>query len=731
MISIYPNSVIEWRHDDPVQAILERVLWIDHAKNVAVVIDLNKKQAVPVTRELTNLQTAISESFAIKRTVDPYARMYLREEDIPERNREVRDRTYNYISSIVNDEPAIYDPKLRGIMIRSVCEQFDIGKNDVYRYLTRYWQHGKTVNGLLPQYDKCGSPGNERAVVEGSKRGRKSRIALDDPEKTGVNIDDDIKTIFRIGINLYYNRKEKRPLRKCFQLIIENHFNVGYRDDNGVKVPVLPPAEELPTFGAFRYWYSKELDLKKKITAREGTRGFALRHRAVLGSSQQMAFGPGSIYQIDATIADVYLVNRYDRTQIIGRPVIYVVIDAFSRYITGLYVGLEGPSWLGAKMALANAFTDKVAYCSEYDISIEETDWNCPFLPEALLADRGELIGYNSDNIIEFLNIKVANTPPYRADWKGIVEQNFRLANLKTIHWLPGAIKERYRERGERDHRLDATLDLDQFTKIMIQTVLHHNNYHWMHWYSRDEYMIQEHLEPVPAELWRWGLENRSGHLREKPADLIALSLMPHAKATVTEFGIKFEGMHYVCHLAIKEQWFERARAYGSWKVPIAYDIRNKADTINLLLDDGRSYEVCHLLEKDARYRHYRLEEVRDLREKECLKTSQYESVKQQAGAELNAHIAAIVSEANTKTISHQHQSMKSDTQRVKNIRENRKVVREQIREEQQWRLEPLPEPQPIVAVVPEDVSIEPTLTKQQSFLKMLKGQRKETMNHG
>ncbi len=42
--------------------------------------------------------------------------------------------------------------------------------------------------------------------------------------------------------------------------------------------------------------------------------------------------------------------------------------------VVGIYVGLEGPSWLGAMMALSNAFTDKVNYCKEYDINISQED---------------------------------------------------------------------------------------------------------------------------------------------------------------------------------------------------------------------------------------------------------------------------------------------------------------------------------------------------------------------
>ncbi len=71
--------------------------------------------------------------------------------------------------------------------------------------------------------------------------------------------------------------------------------------------------------------------------------------------------GPGAKYQIDATVGDIYLVSQFDRSDIIGRPVMYFVMDSYSRMVTGMYVGLEGPSWAGAMMAIENAASDKVA----------------------------------------------------------------------------------------------------------------------------------------------------------------------------------------------------------------------------------------------------------------------------------------------------------------------------------------------------------------------------------
>ena len=110
-----------------------------------------------------------------------------------------------------------------------------------------------------------------------------------------------------------------------------------------------------------------------------GTRPASTTRRAggLLGTSLGEVIGPGSRFQIDATIADIYLVSRFDRSRIVGRPVIYVIINMLSRIIVGLYVGFEGPSWVGAMMALANAVTPKAEWCRQFDIEIDEADWPC------------------------------------------------------------------------------------------------------------------------------------------------------------------------------------------------------------------------------------------------------------------------------------------------------------------------------------------------------------------
>jgi putative transposase len=721
------GTVIEWINDDS-ENLLERVLWVNSDGTQVICFPLNDyKKALPNVREVPEIEDGLKEGYCIKRKIDPLPLPSLPNTQKIDKHLERRDYIWEIIKDIVIDEPDIYNPKFRGVMIGEAIKKSGKSKRDIYSYLRKYWAFGKTRDALFPNYINSGGRGKERGSREGVKRGRPSFLSDMEPQKTGINVDEETKRIFQVGVNLYYNSSKKFPLKHTYDKIIANHFNKGFEEIDGVKVPVIPPSHEIPTYEQFYYWYKKNQNLEKTLISREGERGFALRERPVLGGSTQMAYGPGSIYQIDATIADVYLVNKFDRTKIIGRPVIYMIVDVFSRMITGMYVGLEGPSWAGAKMALANTFEDKISYCKQYDIDIEEKDFPCRYLPDSILADRGEIIGIKSDQLADSLGITLQNTPPFRADWKGIVEQNFRLLNLKTIHWLPGAIKKRYRERGGKDHRLDAKLDLSQFTKIMIRTVLTHNHNHRMDWYPRTEQMIQEQVQPYPLDLWNWGLKNKSGHLREKSTDLVRLSLMPKDDARVTKRGIKFRGMYYSCETALRNQWFTKA-GKKTWKVKVSYDFR-KADVIYLINENKGSFERCELLDRESRFRGYRIEEVLDLKTYQTVEKLEAETRRLQSNTTLHTYIDSIVQEAAEQTNTELKEKPMSENQRTKKIRENKAEAIELIRDEEAWNIgdDSVNDLQAdyVKEEDEEEEELTPRMSRQKSFLSLLKNQRK------
>ena len=371
-MSLWVNMLLLF-HLSNDQVSIERILWIDSSGKDVVTIEINNPKALPIWKQGQELEVALHSGTATIVEFDPYGTRLCTDSEIPESHRQHREQAWEVIAPLVSNE-SIFNQSTRGSLVEATVQRTGCIKKTIYNYLRRYWQGGQTKNALLPLFDKCGAKGKERESSS-KKRGRKSKIPQVTDLPTGINVNTEIRDKFHRGIRLFYENTEGRTLQGAYQKTLEKFFHKGYHLlPDGTLAPMLPPLSELPTFGQFRYWYEKEKNLAQALEARLGKRRYNLRHREVLGDSTAMAFGPGSLYQIDATIGDIYLVSSLDRNRIIGRPVIYFVIDVFSRMITGLSVSLEGPSWLGAMLALENAFLDKVSFCQEYGVPIDADD---------------------------------------------------------------------------------------------------------------------------------------------------------------------------------------------------------------------------------------------------------------------------------------------------------------------------------------------------------------------
>lgn len=700
---------------------MERILWIDEGNVICYTINIEKEQSLPIKRKISDLQQWHSDQLLSFLNSDPYGFVYQDEEQISENSKKLRDERWECIEKMVLKEPDIYEGNKRGHLIRLAIEETRKSKPLLYKYLVQYWQRGKIKNALLPDFRECGGRGKEKTFSE-KKNGRRRKFETIIGE--GIIITDEIKHIFEVSVKRFYHTTKKNPLSTTFDEMLRTFFVADYRYEDGVKKPILLEEDKLPTLKQFRYWYEKTHKVEEKLRKRKGNRKYELEHRAVLGTSVGDLYGPGTKFQIDATVADVYLVSSFNRNWIIGRPVIYVVIDVFSRMVVGLYVGLEGPSWLGAMMALANTASDKVFYCKQYGIEIKKEEWDCHYLPQTLVADRGELEGYNVERLISAFNMNVENTPPYRADWKGIVEQHFRLINLKGVKpFLPGVV-DKDAVRGDRDYRLDATLTIEEFTNVIIKCVLNHNNEHWLKDYNQDEMMIQDEVSLIPRELWNWGIKNRSGKLRSYSEDIVKLHLLPTAKARVTNSGIEFKQMRFSSETALKENWFGEA-AEKSWQIPICYDPRNMAQ-IYLPSEDGRSYEVANLLDHYKKYEGRTMEEIEYFFDYKLLKKQQHAHQEKQAKVDLGSDIEHIVQQAK-KSLNSEKVQM-SNNQKIKGIRENRAMEKEARRKEEAFLLA---DAIPIQQELEKEEKVEEATPKPiASKMDLLRQKQKEKLKH-
>lgn len=588
---------------------------------------------------------------------------------ISESSKKRQDELWEALQSALTHEPDIYDRKRRKELLLEPSKKLGTPYNNLYRYLVRYWKNGKTPNAFLIDRRKSG----KKAGINGCQK-KQGRPARHEGGFGKVLNSDDIKN-FSKAVKKYYLTQKKATLVSTYEKMLADDYTIM----NGTGQLVLLPPDRIPSIRQFRYWFQKSFDIKTVKQKRDGDAKFELTGRAITGRSDYQLMGPGAKYQIDATVGDIYLVSQFDRSDIVGRPVMYFVVDSYSRMVTGMYVGLEGPSWAGAMMAIENAASDKVAYCTSYGVEITEDEWPCHHIPTAILGDRGEMESRLADNLVQMLGVRIENAPPYRADLKGIIEQHFRTINTNALPFLPGKVLPDMSERGGHDYRLDAKLDIRQFTEIIIRCVLYYNNSHSMDYFEKNEQMMQMGVDAVPLELWNFGIRYCSGCLKTVPKDTLRLALMPMDKASVTERGIRFKGMYYSCEEALKGLWFEKARAKGTYRVKVYYDPR---DMGAILVENptGTGEVRCELVEWETKYAGKHLDEVWYEQEKEKLRNKELKAKELEAKINLGKQIESIVDSAGQKSGAG---NAASKAERIRNIRANRKNEKEEIRKKE------------------------------------------------
>ncbi len=670
------NTIIKCKVDG--ETIKERILWI--GQEYLYVIDINSNR-FPYLKSIEEVEANIKNGNIKMLSDDPYI-IVMDEDHIPIKHKKKRDFVWELIKDVVVKEPEIFQSKFRRKVIREMAQKNNIGETTIVGYMKRYWIRGKIPNALLPDYRNCGARGKER-VSGNVKRGR-PRIHQD-VNGIGINVTEDIKKIFRIAINKFYYTTAKHSLALTYELMRKEYFIKGFKEKNGIKTPILKPQSEIPSFGQFRYWFEKERNIKREISSRYNNKKYQKSYRAIPGSNLEGILQPGT-YEIDCQIGDIYLVSRFNRNWIIGRPAIYIVIDKFSRAVCGVYIGLETGSYLGAMMALVNAITDKVKFCKDYNINIKEEEWPMHYLPDTIIADRGELQGKHIENLINMLNVNIQNTPPYRADLKSTVERFFGLMNERIKPFLPGTIDLDGRERGDKDYRLKSKLDLHQFTQVVIKSILFHNNHYHLDYYKRDKFMIEDDVLCIPNNLWNWGIANRGGTLRSVPEDMAKLALLPSESGTITPKGIKFKDMYYANSTILKGQDFINARRNGITKVNVSYDPRN-INYIYVRDDKLNSFEKYFLLESSNRYKDRYLEEIEYLLESEKVRILKNSDSEAQAKINLITEIEKTVEEAEDM-YKKEANYVDTNRKRLKNIRENRRIEKALRRSQEFFELE-------------------------------------------
>lgn len=526
-------------------------------------------------------------------------------ENLDAESRSTAYRRYTIVASIL---PFLENDCLRVDAVKRASGDNNICRQTVRNYLCRYLAF-QSVSALAPEQRKT----------------YQKELTADEK-------------IFRWAINKYYFTAHKNSLKTCYTYMLREK----YCDAEGTLLP------DYPGFNQFRYFFSKYKKMQTLYISRNGMKDYQRNHRPLLGDRMQKYSPRVGTGEIDATICDIHLVD--DKGNYIGRPILTIMTDAFSRYIYGYSLTLEGGTY-SLRNLLLNCISAKKEWCRKFGIMIDEEEWNTDKLPGTIVSDMGA--EYQSETFAQIteLGISLVNLPPLRPELKAVVERSFQLLqqSIKPSLIDFGYVDKDAGKRLAKDYRKNACLTLGDYEKVIIYSILYNNNQRIISDYPYTDEMLGEKIAPHPKDIFTWGRKQDGANLIPVSSKKLIMTLLPRTKAKFSRKGLIVSGLRYDC----KERNF--TEEYLSNKDAIVAYNPDNADMVYLF--QKGSFTEFQLIESRFMGKSFGQVEEMVQMQRELVKSASQENL--QGRVDLTSNIEIIISN-----------TVKNDNISLKNVRE-------------------------------------------------------------
>lgn len=565
------NRIVEW------EGAKHRVLHVNNEANLAWCINVDQP-AWPEPLALSAIEhlPAIKGDMTIRATIEQHEKA-------------VMDKAWGCLKQLLDrfSPEELFDPKARCAAIEKYAKSFGCSKSSLYKYLHRYWVRGQVPAALLPDFRQCGTAKTPVELAPGDVnvtglRGRKLDGGIAPYQLKLQDIEN-----MREAIDLMH-RDKRQTLTWAWDQMVMKHYSMT--DGNG-EVFALPPSER-PSLRQLRYFYNSHYDIEIRLRKKYGDKNYNLKLREVIGSVGQNTVGAGDVGEIDATILPVTAVAKADRSFIIGKPTLYLIICRRTKLIPGYYLGMEHASWNAAMSAIYSIVEDKRALCKRYGVEYRPEDWPAHgILPSRFVTDRGgEWIGKMSDGFVAATGCTVQNLPAGRADWKPYVENCHRLIQDSLRSFEPSFDPDsNANARQNIDYAKNACANLDELNGFVLSAIIAYNK-KILKGHRLTPEQLTAGFRATPIALWHDSVANRTGQLQQRSEEEVRFQLLPRESASVTEHGIVFKRMTYASERTRNEGWFVKGRQ-KAYRVSVSYDPR-LVDTIYVHTGKGEPHEV-------------------------------------------------------------------------------------------------------------------------------------------
>ena len=333
--------------------------------------------------------------------------------------------------------------------------------------------------------------------------------------------DTEVVRIVEDNIDAIYLSREKKT---CKEVLDKSILDV--RRENQLRPPDMQLRE--PTFRLVGSMI-RNLPAFDVCVAREGREIAVRRFRSVKG--HRTTQGPLERAEIDHTVMDLMVIDDESGLPL-GRPVLTVCIDDYTRCILGINIGFEPPSFLSVARCLKSAFMPKVNLKAQYPTIFNE--WLAHGVMRELSMDNGaEFHSASLEAACYALGIEIHYSPRKTPWFKGKVERFQGTLNHEVAHGTPGTTFSSIFDREDYDSVKQAVVRLSALQHIVRKWVV--DVYHQR---------VHRTLKVPPAVMWKNSIHPEEILLPADP-DFLDGILGRREQRVLTHKGIEFEGLLY------------------------------------------------------------------------------------------------------------------------------------------------------------------------------------------
>lgn len=499
---------------------------------------------------------------ALEKISDPYLKLSSMPQHLPP-GAASRFRLVLAATAGLSQQPGLLDsPKMLAREIATIARSMQLSPRTIKRWVCVWLKTGRNPAAVVRKFSE--KEGNKPATIQakGKKRGVRKIIPGAASDASAHEVVTEIKKAYDL-----YIAGSRMRWRDAYHEMLVRQYRIPddamSEESTGLFLDrVLIEKFRIPTWDQFRY---RCRQLKAASYGGETELPQGLR-----GKAHDDVPGPG-FFEIDATHFQIQLVSVVTKTELVGRPTVYLIVDIYTGVIVGYAVTLENPSWAVAALALYNCFSDKGSVFKRLGLPYESRDWPCQHLPNMLRADRAELVS-NMGQEFPSSGIRVEVAPAMTPIAKGTVEgKHSEIKRPKKGHFdLPGRFA-KIRKRRESDGKKEAALDILEFERILVDIIMDINRE------PVDPKRIPPDALPFGAKIasrigfYEWGLTHRAGFTRNMGPNFVYEHLLTKVEGQVTPQGIHAKGEIFNCD-RLRELGYLVAAIDTKTRIPVAYN---------------------------------------------------------------------------------------------------------------------------------------------------------------